>query len=99
MSQLVFRIFWNPKEVDSNASEGMDLLVMPEQAGKYPQLPSSLSLYRLPKIGMAQIRSESYHLKSSGLKVCLPTSEIWTRIISFHFKTSHKCVPLFWGLN
>ena len=55
-------------------------------------LPSSLPLSRHSIKGVAQIRGKSYHLKSSGLKVCLPTSKIWTRIISFHLKISHKCV-------
>lgn len=32
MSQLAFSIRWNPKEVGSNTSEGMDLLVRGEQA-------------------------------------------------------------------
>lgn len=34
MSLLVFSIYWNLKEVDSNAREEVDLLEEGEQAGK-----------------------------------------------------------------
>jgi hypothetical protein len=38
MSQLVFSIYWNPKKVDSNATEGK--LSRQEQAGKEQKLLS-----------------------------------------------------------
>jgi hypothetical protein len=38
-------MYWNPEEVGSNASEGMDLVLRQEQAGKEQKLPSSMSLY------------------------------------------------------
>lgn len=63
MSQLVFSRHWNPKEVVSNASEGIDLLQRQEQAGKEQNLPSSMSIYSLLEEGMAQIRGVSSHLK------------------------------------
>jgi hypothetical protein len=64
MSQLVFSRCWNPKEVGSNASEGMDLPRC-KQADKEQELPSSMSLYRFP--------AEDVQVHS-GLKVCLSNS-------------------------
>lgn len=46
MSQLVFTIDGDPKEVGCNASEGMDLLIRKKLAGKGQKLPSSMSVYR-----------------------------------------------------
>ena len=46
-------------------------------------LPSSMSLSRLPAQGMAQDRGHSSYLKSSGLKVCLSTLKIHIRSESF----------------
>lgn len=66
MSQLMVSICWNPGEVGSPASAGMDLLVRPEEAGKQPQLPSPMSLCRLQC--MAQFRGETSLLKRSGLE-------------------------------
>ena len=48
----VFGIIGNPKEIVSNASEGMDLLARQEQAGNEKKLPSSMSLYRLQAEGV-----------------------------------------------
>lgn len=79
MSQLVFSIFMSPGEVGSNASEGMDFLWRQEQPGKEQELPSSVSLNRLPAESMAQIRDGFSQLKRSGLKVCLLTSKIQIR--------------------
>jgi hypothetical protein len=76
MSQLVFSISWNPGEIGWDASEGIDLLARPGQAGKEQDRPSSLSLYRLLAEGGAQIRGSSSHLKRPGLKLCLFTTEI-----------------------
>lgn len=53
---LVFSIYWN-HEVNSNASDGMDLLGRQEQAGKEQNFPISMSLYILLAEGMAQIES------------------------------------------
>ena len=44
MLQLLFRICWNPEEADSNAYEGMNLLLRQEQAGKAQKLLSSMWL-------------------------------------------------------
>jgi hypothetical protein len=42
MSQLVFSISWYPKEVGSNASEGMDLLGRVRASRKEMECPSSV---------------------------------------------------------
>jgi hypothetical protein len=73
----VFGICWNPKEIGSNANEGMDLLSRGKHTGKKLKLPSSMSLYRLPE-GLAQIRGgfsqlkwikgDSSHLKNPDLR-------------------------------
>jgi len=48
MSLLIFSSFWNPREVGSNASEGMDLLTRHGRTGKEESvLPS-------PSIGFQQ---------------------------------------------
>jgi hypothetical protein len=60
MSQLVFSICQNSKEVEFNASERMDFLARQEQAGKDQKVPSSMSFYRLPAEGMAQTIGGSF---------------------------------------
>lgn len=60
MSQLVFSIQWNPKEVGSNASEELDVLARREQAKNKTSFP------RVLYIG---------HKKDIRLKVDLPTSD------------------------
>jgi hypothetical protein len=67
-------LYWNPEEVGSNASERMSLQQEQGQSGKEQKLPSSMSLYRQPPESVAQIKGGSSHLKNSGLKVGLPTS-------------------------
>ena len=65
MSQLVFSICWNPEEVGSNASEGMDLLARQEKQAKTKSislLPCPF-IVSLPAEGMAQIKYVSSHLK------------------------------------
>lgn len=74
MSQLVFSIHWNPDEVGSKASEGMDLLTRGGQASEEQNLPSSKPLYRLPAEGVAQIGGMSFPTSRSGLKEDLPAS-------------------------
>lgn len=59
MSQQVFSRRWNPKDEVCKASEGMDLLVRQEQAGKEQTLPSSLSFCKLPAEGVAQVQGVS----------------------------------------
>lgn len=44
------------------------------------------ALERLPAEGVTLIRGRSFHLKRSGLKVCLPTSKVWIRPGSSPFK-------------
>jgi hypothetical protein len=51
MSQLIFCIHWNSKEVDSSPIEEMDVLEKLRQGAKEQKLPSSMSLYRLPAKG------------------------------------------------
>lgn len=65
MSQLAFSTHWNPEEVGSNASEGMDLLKRREQAGKEQSFLLLHHLYRLPADGMAQIKGGSSYFKVS----------------------------------
>lgn len=59
-----------------------------KQAGEKQKVPFSMSLYRVPAEGMAQVRDSSSHLKGSGLKVCPPTSKIQIESRSSHFKSS-----------
>lgn len=47
----------------SNASEGMVLLAMQEQAGKEQKLPSSMCLQRLPAEAVALIKEASSQIK------------------------------------
>jgi hypothetical protein len=75
MLQLIFSIHQNAKEVGSNVNKGMDLLGSREQTGKEQKHSSSMFLYTLPAEGVAQIKGGSSHLKRSGLKVALPTSD------------------------
>jgi hypothetical protein len=44
-----------PREIGSNATEGMDLIARREQAGKEQKLPFSMSLFRLPVEGMCTL--------------------------------------------
>lgn len=55
MTQLILSRHWNPKEIGSNVSKGMDLPVRQEQ-GTEQSLPSSTSSHRLPAQGEAQIK-------------------------------------------
>lgn len=69
MSQPISR--WNPKEVGSNPSEGMDVLARRGQAGKERMFPFPMSLHTLAGEGVAHIEGVSSHLKvwmSSYLK-------------------------------
>lgn len=61
MSQLVFSIQWNPKEVGSDASEELDMLARREQAKNKTSFPQVLY------IGQKKARP--------SLKVDLPTSD------------------------
>ena len=57
MSQLGFSIHQNPKEVGSNAREGMDLLVMAEVGGRERKsFPLPCPIYKLPAAILSQIR-------------------------------------------
>ena len=70
MSQLVFSISWNPEEVGSNASEGMDLLVR-VRACRHKKKESFLlpcPLYGLPAEGAVHIKGRFSHLKRFGLR-------------------------------
>lgn len=59
---LLLSIYWNPKELVSNAYEGIDL---PVRGG----FPPSCSLYRLPAECVTQIKGGSSYLKRSGLAI------------------------------
>ena len=71
MSQLVYSICWNSKEVGSNASEEMDLLARARASRQREKLPLSCPLSGLPAEGVAQIGGRSSYIKRSGLKVCV----------------------------
>lgn len=60
MSQLVFSVRWDPEGIGSNDSEGIDLVA---RASRQRELPSSLSLYRLPAGDVARIKRGSSHFK------------------------------------
>jgi hypothetical protein len=62
----VFNIRWNPKNVSSNHSEGMDLPVRLRANRQRASLPC---LYRLPPGGVAQIKGGLPHFKRSGLSL------------------------------
>lgn len=75
MSQLVFSIGWNSKDVDSNASGGMDLLGQ-EWAGRARRsflLP--WLLHRLPAEGAAQVSGRSSHFRTYALNCIFPLLE------------------------
>lgn len=52
MSQLVFSICQNPREVGSNVNEGIDLLVEGENMQAKRVLPSFKLFFRLPADGV-----------------------------------------------
>jgi hypothetical protein len=62
-------------KVGSNASEGMNLLSRPKQAGKEQKLSSSVSLYRVPGKGVAQTKGMSSYLKTHINVTHLPNSK------------------------
>lgn len=74
MSQLVFAICSNPKEVGSNSSEGMEQSVRQGKQAKRASFLPPCPLSRLPPKRVAQIKGGPYHFKISGLKMSLPTS-------------------------
>lgn len=69
--QKVFSILWNPEEVGSNISEGIDLLAIQEQATK---CKSSIYLYRLPTEGVTQIKGVCLPISNVQIEVYLHTS-------------------------
>lgn len=77
MSQLVFNTCWNSEEVGSNVSEG---LASKARASRHRAKASfSMSLYRLPAEGVAQMKGVSFQLQIwtegmslDGLKMCVP---------------------------
>jgi hypothetical protein len=69
MSQLVFNIWLNVKEVGFNAIEGMDLsLSVRPSRQRESHHPSSMSFIWLPEEGVVQTKGGSSHLKRSGSK-------------------------------
>ena len=69
------------QNVDEFASEGK---------GKEQNLPSSMSLYRLPAEGVAQIKDVSSWLRIQINSLCLPASKDGTRSGLSHIKPSRK---------
>jgi hypothetical protein len=60
MSQLDKSIHWNPKEVSSNVTEGMDLPERARASGKDKAFSFFLSFIRLPAEGVVRIKGRSY---------------------------------------
>lgn len=91
MSQVVFSRYWNPEEVDSNASKGMDLLARWELAGTEQNCSSSMSY-----IGFQQKvwpKSKACPVpQRSGLEVDPPTFNQAKYVIFM----SHRCALSFW---
>lgn len=68
MSQLVFNIWLNVKEVGFNAIEGMDLsLSMRPSRQRESHHPSSMSFIWLPEEGVVQTKGGSIHNKNKSL--------------------------------
>ena len=91
MSQLVFWICWNPKEVGSNANERQDVLTMGGQAGEEQALPSSMVLIQASSRRWDQI------------KVCLKvfsSLKIWIKgMLLSCLKIQITSVPFISGLK
>ena len=60
---MVFSRHWNPEEVGSRATEGMDLPERARASGKDKAFSFFLSFIRLPAEGGAEIKVGSFHLK------------------------------------
>jgi hypothetical protein len=60
MSQLILSICQNPEEVGSSNSE--EVACQQEEQTGNDQLPSSVSLYRIPAEGVGWIQGGSSHL-------------------------------------
>lgn len=70
MPQLVFS--WNPAELGSNASKGMNLQVRVRKSRQREgDFFSSMSFLQTSPKSVAKSRGRSSHLRRSGLKVCL----------------------------
>lgn len=82
MSQLVFRIGWNPEEAGSNTSEGMECS-RKARASEQRAKTSSMSLYRLPAENMACVKIGSFQLKIQIKDMCLPTSRSQSKVCVF----------------
>ena len=80
----IFSLAWNPKEVDSNASEGMVVTAKQKHASKELKLHSFIFLYRLTAEDMVQGRSG---LKS-WIKGLSSHPKIWIMGMSSHLKDS-----------
>lgn len=100
MSHLIFSRRRDPR-VGSNAKEGMDLLTRHGQADRQTAKASYSRVLTLASSRRhAQIRVSQH--KRSGLKACLPTSDIWIRSRSFYFKLSKipsQVFPVLGGLG
>ena len=66
ISQLVFGLCWNPKEVDFNANKGMDTLGSHGKTSGEQKLSSFMSIYRLPAENIFQIQIVPSHLRCRG---------------------------------
>lgn len=87
MLHLVFNTCQNPKEVGSDASDGVGLLVRWEHTGKKQQLPSSMCLNRLPAKGVAKRKGVLPHLKIRIKGVSSHLSDpVWKRFFPLQRK-------------
>ena len=97
MSLLIFSKYQNPDEGGSNACESNS------KQARRASFPSLMSFVLAASRGVVQAKGESSYFKRSGLKLCLPTSQIWTKV---GLLTSYKLVkkksligvPCCWGL-
>lgn len=68
MFHPVSSVHQDAEDACSDASEGMDLPVRREQAGKEQSVLLPCPLYRQPVENVAQIKGGSFYLKIPGLK-------------------------------
>jgi hypothetical protein len=96
VSQLVICVSWNPKDVGSNASEGMDVLAKWGQAGEEGTTPSfSRCLY----LGLQQIKGMPQDLDwrhvSIHIKSIIPPQDLEPRPVSSSLKIQTKSMLSF----
>lgn len=96
VSQLVFCLCWDPKEVSSNAREGVDVLTRQGQAVEQSFL-LPLSLYTCPPKSVAQIKFMHSCLKFWMKGMCHPASRSSSKAHVFQTQDlDHKHTLYFW---